>query len=93
MSSLLPVLCLIKEDTLAPSDDDRQLTANLTAGIMSILDKKYEALPEASRQLMRKTTFLDLRYRGDYDPNVEETKKMIRKKRSSSVGKRSQCTP
>lgn len=75
-SSLLPVLCLIKEDTLAPSDEDGQLTSNLKAGIMSILYEKYEALPEASRQLMHKTTFLDPRYRGDYDPNVEETKKM-----------------
>ncbi len=58
-SSLLPVLRLIKEDTLAPSDEDRQLTANLKAGIISILDEKYGALPEASRQLMRKATFLD----------------------------------
>lgn len=76
-SSLLPVLRLIKEDTLAPSDDDSQLTANLKAGIMSILDEKYKALPEASQQLMRKTTFLDPRYKGDYDSNVEEIKKMI----------------
>ncbi|KAL0148626.1 hypothetical protein M9458_056066 [Cirrhinus mrigala] len=45
------------KDTLAPSDDDSQLTANLKAGIMSILDEKYEALPEASQQLMRKTAF------------------------------------
>ncbi|XDV29576.1 hypothetical protein PO909_032683 [Leuciscus waleckii] len=76
-SSLLPVLRLIKEDTLAPSDDDSQLTANLKAGIVSILDEKYKALPEASQQLMRKTTFLDPRYKGDYDSNVEEIKKMI----------------
>ncbi len=46
-SSLLPVLRLIKEDTLAPSDEDRQLTANLKAGIISILDEKYGALPES----------------------------------------------
>uniref|UniRef100_UPI003AAD5237 E3 SUMO-protein ligase ZBED1-like n=1 Tax=Centroberyx gerrardi TaxID=166262 RepID=UPI003AAD5237 len=76
-SSLLPVLHLIKEDTLAPSDEDRQLTADLKTGIISILDEKYEALPEASRDLMSKATFMDPRYRGDYDPNVEETKRMI----------------
>ncbi len=26
---------------------------------------------------MRKATFIDLRYWGDYDPNVEKTEKMI----------------
>ncbi|XP_057214206.1 uncharacterized protein LOC130568954 [Triplophysa rosa] len=89
-SSLLPVLRLIKEDTLAPSDEDGQLTANLKAGIISILDEKYRALPEASRQLMRKATFLDLRYRGDYyDPNVEETKKMIEEE-AVILGRRAQ---
>ncbi len=33
-SSLLHVLRLIKEDTLAPSDEDGQLTANLKVGII-----------------------------------------------------------
>ncbi len=88
-SSLLPVLRLIKEDTLAPSDEDGQLTANLKAGIISILDEKYGALPEASRQLMQKATFLDPRYRGDYDPNVEETKKMIEEE-AVILGRRAQ---
>ncbi len=83
------MLRLIKEDTLAPSDEDRQLTANLKAGIISILDEKYGALPEASRQLMRKATFLDPRYRGDYDPNVEETKKMIEEE-AVILGRRAQ---
>ncbi len=83
------MLRLIKEDTLAPSDEDRQLTANLKAGIISILDEKYGALPEASRQLKRKATFLDPRYRGDYDPNVEETKKMIEEE-AVILGRRAQ---
>lgn len=77
MSSLLPMLHLIKEDTLAPSNEDGQLTASLKASIIAILDEKYEALPEESKELMRKATFLDLRYRGNYDPNVDETRRII----------------
>ncbi|XP_077100033.1 E3 SUMO-protein ligase ZBED1 [Siphateles boraxobius] len=79
------------KDTLAPSDEDGHLTANLKAGIMSILDDKYKALPEASLQLIRKTTFLDPRYRGDYDPNVEETKKMIEEE-AFILGRKAQST-
>lgn len=77
VSSLLPMLHLIKEDTLAPSNEDGQLTASLKAGIIAILDEKYEALPEESKELMRKATFLDPRYRGNYDPNVDETRRII----------------
>lgn len=77
VSSLLPMLHLIKEDTLAPSNEDGQLTANLKAGIIAILDEKYKALPEASQELMHKATFLYPCYQGNCDPNVEETKRMI----------------
>ena len=39
--------------------------------------EKYKALPQASQELMRKATFLDPRYRGEYDSNVNELKRMI----------------
>ena len=78
-SALLPVLELIKEETLGPSDDDTTLTASFKAGIVTILREKYEAptLPEGSRDLLRKATFMDPRYKGGYDSDVRETKRMI----------------
>lgn len=88
-SSLLLVLHLIKEATMFQSDEDGQLTANHKAGIILILEEKYEALPEASRQLMHKATFLDPCYRADYDTNVEETKRMIEEE-AVILGRRAQ---
>ena len=72
------MLQLIKEDTLAPDDEDTPLTVSLKASIIKILDEKYAALPEASVDLLRKATFMDPRYRGDYDANVDETKVKIK---------------
>ena len=66
-SSLLPVLHLVKQGTLAPFVEDTKLTADLKAGILHVLEEKYKALPQASQELMRKATFLDPRYRGEYD--------------------------
>lgn len=87
-SALLPVLELIKEETLGPSDDDTTLTASFKAGIVTILREKYEAptLPEGSRNLLRKATFMDPRYKGDYDSNVRETKRMI-KEEAVTIGR------
>ena len=42
-----------------------------------MLDDKYESLPEVSLDLMCKATFMDLHYQGDYNPNAEESKRMI----------------
>ena len=66
-SSLLPVLHLVTQGTLAPFVEDTKLTADLKAGILHVLEEKYKALPQASLELMRKATFLDPRYRGEYD--------------------------
>lgn len=80
-SALLPLLQLIEEDTLAPDDDDTSLTQAYKAGIIKILHEKYDvprSLPEKSLVLLRKATFLDPRYRGDCDDDVEATKVTIK---------------
>lgn len=56
-SSLLPMLKLCREDVLAASNDDVQLTKSIKAGILAKLEIKYE--DDAVRELMRKCTFLD----------------------------------
>ena len=80
-SALLPLLKLIEEDTLAPLDDDTTLTQAYKTGIIKILHEKYDvprSLPEKSLVLLRKATFLDPRYRGDCDDDLEGTKMMLK---------------
>lgn len=64
-SSILPMLQLCKDDVLAVSDEDVQLTKSIKTGILAKLEAKYES--DSVRKLMRKCTFLDPRYRGGYE--------------------------
>ena len=64
-SSVLPILKLCSEDILAASDDDVPLTKAIKAGIMGKLEAKYKN--DDVRNLLRKSTFLDARYRGRYE--------------------------
>ncbi len=74
-SSILPMLQLCRDDVLAVSDEDVQLTKSIKTGILAKLEAKYES--DSVRKLMRKCTFLDPRYRGGYesdDSALAETK-------------------
>ena len=71
-SSILPILQLLKEDILAPSEGDVRLTAQLKSGMFAKLDAKYAN--DSVQKLLRNCTFVDPRYRGQYDSNVDETK-------------------
>ncbi|KAJ8354692.1 hypothetical protein SKAU_G00222590 [Synaphobranchus kaupii] len=74
-SSVIPMLNLIREDIMAPSDDDVALTAEMKATIVYKLDGKYT--DEPMRLLLRKCTFLDPRYGGTFEAS-EELKRMIK---------------
>ncbi|KAL2093736.1 hypothetical protein ACEWY4_011048 [Coilia grayii] len=67
-SSVLPMLQLCKDDVLAVSDEDVQLTKLIKTGILDKLEAKYQS--DSVRKLMRKCTFLDPRYRRGYETDV-----------------------
>ena len=74
-SSFLPMLQLCRDDVLAVSNEDVQLTNSIKAGILAKLEAKYES--DSVRELMRICTFLDPRYCGGYDSDdtaLAETK-------------------
>ncbi|KAJ8354691.1 hypothetical protein SKAU_G00222580 [Synaphobranchus kaupii] len=73
-SSVIPMLNLIREDIMAPSDDDVALTAEMKATIVYKLDGKYT--DEAMYLLLRKCTFLDPRYGGTFEVSDELTRAM-----------------
>lgn len=62
VSSVKPVLELIKGDLLSPSPDDTGLTANVKENICRVLTEKYSS--PAIQVLLKKATNLDPRYRG-----------------------------
>ncbi|KAL2083830.1 hypothetical protein ACEWY4_019348 [Coilia grayii] len=67
-SSVLPMLQLCKDDVLAVSDEDVQLTKLIKTGILDKLEAKYQS--DSVRKLMRKCTFLDPRYCGGYETDA-----------------------
>ncbi|XP_067303173.1 E3 SUMO-protein ligase ZBED1-like [Pseudorasbora parva] len=74
-SCILPILQLCRDNVLAASENDLQLTKSIKTGILTKLEAKYES--DSSRKLMRKCTFLDPRYRGGYETDdnaLAETK-------------------
>lgn len=68
-SSVIPLLSLIREDIMAPSDDDVALAAEMKASIVHKLDGKYA--DEAAHLLLRKCTLLDPRYGGTFEASDE----------------------
>ncbi|KAJ8287949.1 hypothetical protein COCON_G00006080 [Conger conger] len=64
-SSVIPMLSLIHEDIMAPSDSDVALATEMKASIVHKLDGKYA--DEAVRLLLRKCTLLDPRYGGTFE--------------------------
>ncbi|XP_067303434.1 E3 SUMO-protein ligase ZBED1-like [Pseudorasbora parva] len=76
-SSILPILQLCRDNVLAASENDLQLTKSIKTGILTKLEAKYES--DSSRKLMQKLfcIFLDPRYRGGYETDdnaLAETK-------------------
>ncbi len=77
-SCILPILQLCRDNVLAVSENDLQLTKSIKTGILTKLEAggpKYES--DSVRKIMRKCTFLDPRYRGGYetdDNTLAETK-------------------
>ncbi len=64
-SSVKPVLRLLSEDLLLPTEEDTELTRNLKRKMVSVMEDKYSA--PATQQLLAKATFIDPRYR-DINP-------------------------
>ncbi len=64
-SSVKPVLRLLCEDLLLPTEEDTELTRNLKRKMVSVMEDKYSA--PATQQLLAKATFIDPRYR-DINP-------------------------
>lgn len=74
VSSVKPVLKLLTEDMLKPSNEDTTLTSDIKQKMCSVLQGKYE--PAALQKLLAKACCLDPRYRGDHI-NITETKSAL----------------
>lgn len=75
VSSVKPVLKLLTEDMLKPSNEDTTSTSDIKHKICSVLQGKYE--PAGLQELLEKACFLDPRYRGDYINDTETKSKLI----------------
>ncbi|XP_073319674.1 E3 SUMO-protein ligase ZBED1-like [Pagrus major] len=77
VSSVKPVLELIKGDLLSPNPDDTTLTASIRQTICRVLTEKYNS--PAIQVLLRKATILDPRYRGSMEDaeTLEEVKQQF----------------
>ncbi len=62
VSSVKPVLELLKGELLSPDPSDTALTANIKANMCRVLTEKYS--PSEIQNLLTKATILDPRYRG-----------------------------
>lgn len=65
VSSVKPVLELIKGDLLSPGPDDTALTASIKQHMCRVLTEKYSS--PAIQVLLRKATILDPRYHGSME--------------------------
>ena len=74
VSSIKPVLKLLTEDVLKPSDEDTTLTSDIKRKMCSVLEEKYR--PAALQATLAKSCLLDPRYRGNnFDEYAEEETK------------------
>ncbi|XP_076879714.1 cytochrome b5 type B isoform X1 [Brachyhypopomus gauderio] len=72
VSSVKPVLKLLTDDVLNPSEEDTALTSDLKLKMCSVLEQKYEA--PALQELLSKACWLDPRYRGNHVDDTDEIK-------------------
>lgn len=75
VSSVKPVLKLLTEDILKPSNEDTTLTSNIKHKMCSVLQGKYE--PAALQKLLEKACCLDPRYKGDHINDTETKSALI----------------
>lgn len=61
VSSVKPVLDLVREELLSPQPDESTLTTNIKKKMFSALDEKYNTT--SLQGLLKKATFLDPRYK------------------------------
>uniref|UniRef100_A0A3P9IHA7 HAT C-terminal dimerisation domain-containing protein n=1 Tax=Oryzias latipes TaxID=8090 RepID=A0A3P9IHA7_ORYLA len=66
VSSVLPVLQLLTEDILLPTNEDTELTRNIKQKMIEVLKDKYSA--PGSQQLLAKASFIDPRHKADINP-------------------------
>lgn len=64
-SSVRPVLRLLTNDLLDPSPEDSELTKNIKAKMITVLEEKYKDLK--GQKMLSKATTLDPRYRNNFD--------------------------
>ncbi|KAJ8264750.1 hypothetical protein GJAV_G00154450 [Gymnothorax javanicus] len=79
LSSLLPMLQLLHNDTLKKSEEDVPLTKDIKRAVLTELESKYDC--ESTKELMRAATFLDPRFRGEHFDSdmLAETKAGLKK--------------
>ncbi|KAL7824868.1 hypothetical protein SRHO_G00343660 [Serrasalmus rhombeus] len=65
VSSVKPVLELLKGELLSPDPSDTELTAKIKENMCRVLTEKYS--PPEIQDLLRKATILDPRYRGSME--------------------------
>jgi len=70
VSSVKPVLELLKGELLSPDPNDTQLTANIKANMCRVLKEKYS--PPEIQNLLTKATMLDPRYHAEVLDDVKE---------------------
>ena len=63
-SSIIPVLKLLRDQTLCAVEEDVELTISLKEGILERLEGKYDRA--LIKELIRMATFMDPRYRGTH---------------------------
>lgn len=95
-SSVKPVLQLLTEDILLPTEEDTELTCNLKRKMVQVLESKYSA--PATQQLLAKASFIDPRYRDiNTDDDVkdallEEMLEMPDERPDDRGGENAMCT-
>ncbi|CAM4598695.1 unnamed protein product [Leuciscus chuanchicus] len=78
VSSVKPVLDLLKDELLSPDSNDTTLTSNIKKKMCAVLDEKYSPAP--LQELLRKATLLDPRYRAHFEAAIiDDTKGQLLK--------------
>ncbi|KAG9268298.1 zinc finger BED domain-containing protein 1-like [Astyanax mexicanus] len=69
-SSVKPVLQLLREDLLLPTEEDTELTRNLKKKMTAVLEEKYSA--PATQGLLAKASFVDPRHKHGNSDDIKD---------------------
>ncbi|XP_076876677.1 E3 SUMO-protein ligase ZBED1-like [Brachyhypopomus gauderio] len=69
-SSLKPVLQLLREDLLLPTEEDTELARNLKKKMTGVLEEKYSA--PATQVLLAKASFVDPRHKDSNSDDIKD---------------------